>query len=222
MLDSGSISAVSHGDINWLKRTDYLTYLARNYPFDIVTNIDLPMMALKKLKIKINHEKAIKINIESIDEFLMGEITAKKMLVLQGDNVSDYMNILEHLFKIGVLSDTQNFIIGIGSLLRRNWNESVEIIRQLIEDIPSGMWVHAFGVGSYGRLSDLIGLSVRSTDTASASRTASFGKIVHPYGNIKMPKDINFHQGVIMPINMATINYKIPLTQDSYGGIKYE
>jgi queuine/archaeosine tRNA-ribosyltransferase len=220
MLDSGSISAISRGDLEWLKKTDYVAYLTRNYPFDIVANIDLPIMALKKSKNKMNSKKAININNKNIEEFLAKDITAKKLLVLQGNSISDYMNILYHIYKIGALSDTEKHIIGIGSLVGRNWNESVEIIRILMEEVPAGIWVHAFGVGSYRRLSDLIRLSVRSTDTALASRTSSFGKVVYPGGNMKMPKSKNFHQGVIMPINMATITYKIPLVHDNWGGLR--
>ncbi|MGQ9706849.1 MAG: hypothetical protein ACUVWP_07640 [bacterium] len=221
MLDSGSISAISNGDIDWLNRTDYILYLTRNYPFHIVTNMDLPLIYLIRSRVKMSFRKAMMINIKNIDIFIENELVAKKMVILQGINISDYLYILEHLYKIGIFSENQTHI-GIGSLVRRNWGYPVEIIRQLMSQLPIGLWVHAFGVGSYKRISDLTELHIRSTDTALASRTASFGKILLSGKQIKVPKTRYIHQGVIMPFNMALINYMVPLKQDNWGGEENE
>ncbi|OQX90115.1 MAG: hypothetical protein B6D57_04800 [Candidatus Coatesbacteria bacterium 4484_99] len=154
MLDSGSISAIRAGDTEWFNMSDYIFYLARNYPFNIVANLDIPFIRSGKKRIPLNRDEILKLNIENA------------------------LKLLNSRF------------------------------------LPCARWVHTFGVGSGRRIPDLVGLKVTSTDTAYASIISNYGKVILPYGSIKLPKERNYYQGTLMPLNMATITQITPLSCD--------
>ncbi|RLC40653.1 MAG: hypothetical protein DRH51_05030 [Candidatus Coatesbacteria bacterium] len=214
MLDSGSISAIRAGDTEWFNMSDYIFYLARNYPFNIVANLDIPFIRSGKKRIPLNRDEILKLNIENALKLLNSRLPARKLIVLQGEKKDDYIIMLEELKRHRSFTDDHTIILGIGSLIGRRWGETIEIIREVRELLPCARWVHTFGVGSGRRIPDLVGLKVTSTDTAYASIISNYGKVILPYGSIKLPKERNYYQGTLMPLNMATITQITPLSCD--------
>ena len=146
-IDSGGYSFFHRCGVYKDRIEDYLKYIDRVKP-DFFATRDVPCEPEILKKWKLSVEANQKVTIENHSQILKlieknyPHLKQKLVVVLQGWEVDQYLNMIDKLKETGLLTD----YIGIGSICRRGKNQVIrDIILQVRQALPRHK-IHAFGV----------------------------------------------------------------------------
>ena len=196
ILDSGFLGAAKKGELSWKDNQELIPRLANEYGFDLAAAIDIPCEPDILKKVGLTKEEAFKITMDNMVEFMGMESPCKKMLVVQGWLIEDYVDNLKEMEKHGAFSG--DYWIGIGSVCMRKPNTQTrrtvndpaymlyDVVREVCSFIDSRATIHCFGIANPKWVKKLKTLGVSSCDSASAVMATAFGESICPdFGNRK-------------------------------------
>lgn len=184
MIDSGMISAMKKGQLDWLDNHDLLVDWAQRLEPEYVVALDCPSEPEMLNKIGLDVVQARRRTVENAEKMLyetgLPENT-KKVYVVQGWNLSDYEACIDEFRKLGIFDLNPRPLIGIGSVCMRrpNWKrknpdgspvpdlyEVVKFVRgKIYEDVP----LHCFGIGATEWVAQMAQWGVTSFDSGTSS-----------------------------------------------------
>lgn len=184
MIDSGMISAMKKGQLDWLNNHDLLVEWAQKLEPEYVVALDCPSEPEMLKKIGIDVVQARRRTVENAEKMLyetgLPENT-KKVYVVQGWNLSDYEACIDEFRKLGIFDLNPRPLIGIGSVCMRrpNWKrknpdetpvpdlyEVAQFVRNKIYgDVP----LHCFGIGATEWVTQMSKWGITSFDSGTSS-----------------------------------------------------
>ena len=193
ILDSGFLGAAKKGELGWKDKQNLVSELAGEYGFDIAAAIDIPCEPHILKEVGLSKEEAFKITMDNMIEFMNMNVPCRKMLVVQGWLIEDYIKNLKEMEKNGAFSG-QHWI-GIGSVCMRKPNTQTritannpdymlyDVVREVCSFINSRATIHCFGIANPKWVKYLGRLGVSSCDSATAVMATAFSESICPdYG----------------------------------------
>lgn len=196
ILDSGFLGAAKKGRLDWKDNQHKIPEIAHKYNFDLAASIDIPCEPHILKEVGLTKKEAFKITMDNMISFMEMDVPCKKMLVVQGWLVEDYIENLKEMEKNGAFSG--DYWIGVGSVCMRKPNTQTaktmndpkymlyEVVREVCSFIDSRATIHCFGIANPKWVKYIGRIGVNSCDSASAIMATAFREEICPiYGNRK-------------------------------------
>ena len=212
IADSGMIGFVKRLGIsavtNYAMRPDRVLELQLRVEPDVVVMTDLLLFPKFLSQAGISKEKAISINRRNALFLAERDIPCTKVFVIQGETMKDYLESVEWYEREGFFS-LENSWFGIGSVAFRNHIERKEIVRRVMAELPEGVHIHVFGIGSPKYLLELKETGVASVDSTMACMSGFFFIFIDGDGErkrLQLRKKDKYMTSALIAYNIATIN----------------
>tara|TARA_Y100000034_G_C6892141_1_gene410651 strand:+ start:1069 stop:1854 length:786 start_codon:yes stop_codon:yes gene_type:complete len=207
ILDSGFLGAAKKGELDWKDNQDIIVKLSLEYGFDLATAIDIPCEPHILKEVGLSKEEAFKITMDNMISFMEMDVPCKKMLVVQGWLIEDYISNLKEMEKNGAFSG--EYWIGVGSVCMRKPNTQTrktvndpkymlyDVAREVCSFIDSRATIHCFGIAHPKWVKNLSRIGVNSCDSSSAVMATAFGEEICPqYGSRRKIYEIEYKNTV--------------------------
>lgn len=180
---------------------------------DVVVMTDLLLFPDFLSRAGITKEEAVSINRRNALFLAERDIQQTKLFVIQGETPSDYLECVEWYEREGFFS-LENAWFGIGSVAFRNPVERKRkrIVQAIMEELPSGVHIHVFGVGNPKYLLELKDMGIASADSSLACLTGAYFSFVDDKGirrRLKLREKDKYMTASLIAWNMATVNFLV-------------
>jgi hypothetical protein len=167
-VDSGMISAMSRGTPEWANQQDLVATVAREAGADMVAHLDIPMERHKLAAVGFTRRHALELTIRNARAFLDENVGgARKMFVLQGWTLPEYMDCLRRYEDAGI---PDGGVFGLGTCCMRKATRGLWQILETLREETRGQFLHSFGTGDVGKLDRLARIGIDSVDEGNTVR----------------------------------------------------
>ena len=212
MADSGMIGFVKRlghqAVLDYALNPDKVLGIQLQVEPDVAVMTDLLLFPDFLSRAGITKEEAVSINRRNALFLAEKDIPQIKVFVIQGETLGDYLECVEWYEREGFFS-LENTWFGIGSVAFRDPVERREIIKGIMTELPSGIHVHVFGVGSPKYLLELNEMGVQSADSSIACMSGFYFSFLDEGGErrrLRIRKKDKYMTSALIAWNMAIIN----------------
>ena len=175
-LDSGMLSAWKACRVEWSSRQSDVVALANEVGVDYCAHLDLPMAPHLLALNSVLPEVALQQTVANAYQFMRADVTAKKVFVIQGYQLSEYQSCINSFRDMGILA-LSDIWLAIGSVCMRSPLHGLYEVCSFIRRQLSHHHLHAFGVGRPAWIRELRRIGIDSFDSATGSLLGGFN---HP------------------------------------------